>query len=142
MVLINDRLTNHFRLGEFACGDKAYISPDFINFVFNVVEPFRVWYSRPVNINSGYRTDAHNRYVGGDSDSLHLVGLAIDFDWPKEFSRYSAGRKSQFLINVRNKWFALWNKAGGHGQMTVHDGWVHLGISKSRPYYSDRRKYK
>lgn len=32
----------------------------------------------PFVINSGYRTEAHNRRVGGTSNSSHLKGLAAD----------------------------------------------------------------
>lgn len=142
MELVSDRLTANFRLSEFACGDQAYLSPDFINFVFNVVEPFRQWYNRPINVNSGYRTISYNRLVGGDVDSLHLRAMAIDFNFPPEYAKMTSLRKTEFLRNIRNKWFTLCQKAGGHGQMTVHDGWVHLGMSFSRAYYSDRRKYK
>lgn len=37
----------------------------------------RVW-GRPLVVNSGYRTAAHNKSVGGVKDSAHQRGLAAD----------------------------------------------------------------
>ncbi len=32
----------------------------------------------PIRITSGYRTESHNRFVGGASGSLHTKGMAVD----------------------------------------------------------------
>jgi zinc D-Ala-D-Ala carboxypeptidase len=32
----------------------------------------------PIRITSGYRTEAHNNFVGGASGSLHTKGMAVD----------------------------------------------------------------
>lgn len=140
-IIGGGRITEHFSLSEYGCNGVAYIDADSINFKVNVVEPFRVWYNRPININSGDRTEAKNKAVGGDKDSLHLYGRAIDFNLPAaEFYALSKAKQDTFLCNVKKKWFALCKRAGGCGQMTVHDGWLHLGMSLHREYYDDRRE--
>jgi len=144
MYFVKDEITANFKFSEFACDEKLFSSATFIRFVFLVLQPFREWYKRPININGygGYRDVAINAQVGGDYNSLHLVAQAIDFNLPVAFSGYSSSRKSEFLANVKEKWFSLCRSAGGFGQMTVHDGWVHMGFSLHREYYDDRRKYK
>ena len=139
MEIIGGQLTEHFKITELACNGTIYIDPAACNFVFNVLEPFRQWYNRPININSGYRTPEKNRSVGGDPNSLHMWSRALDFNLPPDFIHYSSSRQTLFLLNVKNKWFQLCRKAGGFGQMTVHNGWIHLAMSLNREYYSDRR---
>lgn len=140
MEIITGQITEHFNINEFACGDIIYFDADAIRFITRVCEPFRVWYNRPININSGYRTPKKNREVGGDVNSLHLWTRAIDFNLPAdEWPKMSRARQALFLANVRNKWFLLCRAAGGFGQMTIHNGWLHLGMSLNREYYDDRR---
>ena len=43
---------------------------------------WREAYGKPIYITSGFRSRAHNRNVGGASNSLHLVGLAADIHLP------------------------------------------------------------
>lgn len=138
VIYTDDKLTADFRLSEFSCANIAYLSPDFITFVREVVQPFRTWYNRPIKINSGYRTLVHNKKVGGDSNSLHLTAMAIDFNIPP----VAGQRAVEFFGNVKSKWFELCKAAGGYGQMTVHDGWLHLGMSFNKEYYDDRRVKK
>jgi uncharacterized protein YcbK (DUF882 family) len=59
-------------------------------------EPLREWYSKPIRINSFYRSQLLNTKVGGSATSQHCKGEAIDisggdkvenkklFDWCKE----------------------------------------------------------
>lgn len=58
-------------------------------------EPLRLWYDKPIKINSFFRCDALNTAVGGAKGSQHIKGEAIDisggskeenrkiFDWCK-----------------------------------------------------------
>lgn len=46
----------------------------------NVFEPIRAHVGRPIAINSGYRSPALNRAVGGASSSQHVKGEAMDLD--------------------------------------------------------------
>lgn len=142
MELVKDQLTEHFRLSEFDCKGQMLITPQFITMVHDVLEPFRVWYNRPININSGYRTAEHNKKVGGVSNSLHLKGLAVDFNLPAEYHSYPNARKKEYLNNVTNKWNQLCNNAGGFGQICWYDGFLHLGMSYNKQSLTDYRKNK
>ena len=44
----------------------------------NLLDQARDKFDKPININSGFRTPAHNESVGGTENSSHLKGLAAD----------------------------------------------------------------
>lgn len=142
MYLEKDQITPHFRLSEFACYGNMIITPEFIQFVTKVLEPFRVWYNRPININSGYRDVQTNRTVGGVPGSLHLRAMAIDTHLPDDYMKASPERQKEFFENVRGKWFSLCRSVGGYGQICWYDGYVHLGLSWEREYFEDKRRKK
>lgn len=48
------------------------------NLIDNVLDPLREAYGKPIVINSGYRSTALNKAVGGVSGSQHLTGNAAD----------------------------------------------------------------
>ncbi|MBE6033890.1 MAG: hypothetical protein E7222_04235 [Clostridiales bacterium] len=139
MKLNKEQLTEHFRLSEFACGNEMIITPNFIEFVVQVLEPFRKWYNRPININSGYRTRQKNTAVGGVSNSLHLTAMAVDFSFPAEFRSMTTARNQQYLNNINQKWYSLCTASGGYGQICWYDTYIHLGMSYNRQYFEDKR---
>ena len=71
------RLSTNFRVNEFACSDGSdpvFISPELVE----VLQKIREHFGKPVTINSGFRTAAHNKSVGGATYSQHLYGTAAD----------------------------------------------------------------
>ncbi len=48
--------------------------------VDNVLQPLRKMYGKPIKINSGYRSEAVNKKVGGSPTSSHCKGEAADLD--------------------------------------------------------------
>ena len=138
----SDRLTLHFRLSEFVNtldGNRMYLDSGFIPFVLQLQE-FRLWYGRPMNITSGYRTAAYNRKVGGASNSMHLKGLAVDFRLPAgELKKYGKARKEEFYNNIKDKWFLLCDGAGVKGSVVFYDAIIHLDYRRDFRYFDDRR---
>ena len=70
-------LTANFRVEEFACkdgSDTIFISSD----LAKLLQQIRTHFAKPLIINSAYRTEAHNRAVGGSPSSRHLYGMAAD----------------------------------------------------------------
>lgn len=80
----NVLLSPHFKLYELANNKgKTNLpqwedSPESRKFVY-CLELFRLWYKKPIVIESGYRQEAYNKKVGGDSRSAHLIGCAADW---------------------------------------------------------------
>ena len=70
-------LSAHFKVREFACSDgtdTVFVSPDLVG----VLEKIRVHFGEPVIVNSGYRTEAKNKAVGGAAYSQHKYGMAAE----------------------------------------------------------------
>lgn len=49
-----------------------------IDLVENILDPLREAYGKPIGVNSGYRSQALNKAVGGAATSDHLTGRAAD----------------------------------------------------------------
>lgn len=46
--------------------------------LIRVLQGLRTVLGCPINVNSGYRTETHNKAVGGSTNSAHLLGKAAD----------------------------------------------------------------
>lgn len=70
-------VSENFTVKEFACKDKSdvvWIDDDLVA----VLQMIREHYSKPVIINSAYRTPEWNGKVGGAKYSYHQLGMAAD----------------------------------------------------------------
>lgn len=85
----NKYLSDHFRVREFRCkdgSDEILISDELVV----MLEKLRAKLCEDlrgevrVNINSGYRTKAHNKKIGGSTTSKHCKGLAADIICKKD----------------------------------------------------------
>lgn len=73
----NKKLSANFTVKDFACKDGS----DFIKIDSDLVvllQKIRDYFGKSVTINSGYRTAAHNKSIGGAASSKHLTGQAAD----------------------------------------------------------------
>ena len=71
------QLTKDFKVKEFRCkdgSDKILIDDDLVELLQQIRDAF----GKPVTINSAYRSPAHNKKVGGASNSQHVKGTAAD----------------------------------------------------------------
>ena len=70
-------LSRHFKVREFCCkdgSDLVLVSEELIK----MLENLRSALGCSITVNSGYRTKAHNRKIGGSDTSKHCLGLAAD----------------------------------------------------------------
>ena len=70
-------LSKNFKASEFASKDGAdafYVDSKLVSFLQKIRDKF----GAAVTINSGYRTAAHNKAVGGAKNSYHTKGMAAD----------------------------------------------------------------
>lgn len=73
----NVKLSKNFTVKEFACSDgtdTVFISLALVN----LLQKIRDHFGKAVIINSAYRTEAHNKSIGGATYSQHKYGLAAD----------------------------------------------------------------
>jgi uncharacterized protein YcbK (DUF882 family) len=71
------KVSRNFTLGELASKDGANIvllHPALII----ALQTIRDHVGKPIRVNSAFRSPAHNRAIGGASNSLHTLGLAAD----------------------------------------------------------------
>lgn len=71
------KVSANFTVKEFACSDGTdtiFISPELVN----VLQKIRTHFGKPVYINSAYRTEVHNKKIGGAQYSQHKYGTAAD----------------------------------------------------------------
>jgi len=83
-------------------------------------EPLRVWYGKPIRINSFFRNKALNQAVKGSSSSQHLKGEAIDLD---------AGSRAE------NKKLFEWCRDNLTFDQLINEynySWVHISYSKTK----------
>jgi len=75
------RLTKNFTLAEFACKDGTPVPDDKIDIVRQLAQNLQIlrdYLESPIKINSGYRTEAYNKRIGGASRSQHVQCTAAD----------------------------------------------------------------
>ena len=85
--------------------------------LLEMIDEVREIYGKPIRINSGYRTEAHNRKVGGVDSSSHLKGLAIDVACVRSDNRF---KMLTALIEV------------GFNRIGVAGSFIHVDIDKDK----------
>jgi uncharacterized protein YcbK (DUF882 family) len=69
----------YFKYSEFDSPDEPGSGEKFMSDkLIMMLDLVRKDYGRPMVINSGYRTEAYNKKVGGVNDSSHMKGVAVD----------------------------------------------------------------
>lgn len=75
------KLTENFSTEEFACKDgtpvPAHLIPNIMELAANL-QVLRDYLGEPVHVNSGYRTPAYNKKIGGKPGSKHMNAQAGD----------------------------------------------------------------
>lgn len=82
------KISDHFNLAEMASrdgSDKVLYSTD----LMAMLEKLRAYGGFTIRINSGYRSPAYNRKIGGASKSQHTLGTAADIVVKKDGKRVS-----------------------------------------------------
>ncbi len=78
---MDQRLSKNFTLNEFASKDGAQTPPEVLENLRVLAKNLQVLrdeLGKSIKINSGYRSPAHNKAVGGVKNSMHVKGKAAD----------------------------------------------------------------
>ncbi len=81
------------------------------------LDMIREEFGKPMRINSGYRTEAHNKKVGGTSKSSHIKGLAVDISCTNSVDRFK-------LIDLFIKYEVT--------RIGIADTFIHIDIDKDK----------
>jgi len=115
------QLSKNFALQEFACKDGTPVPEELTGNAKELADNLQVLrdeIGEPLHINSGYRTIAHNKTVGGKPNSQHLLAKAADIT-AKNYSPKQLAAKIEVLIKLGKM------KQGGIG---IYAGFVHYDI--------------
>ena len=140
-------LSANFRVEEFACedgSDTILISDELVT----LLQTIRDHFGAAVNINSAYRTKAHNTAVGGSSKSQHMLGTAADI-WISGASPLEIAQYAEFLqpdsggIGVYNSFTHVdvraarsrWDSRSG--SETAVSGWPGYTEADPEPWYAE-----
>lgn len=122
------KISPHFKLSEMACkdgSDKVLYSTE----LMAKLEELRAYGGFTVSINSGYRTPAHNRKIGGASRSQHVLGTAADI----------VVRKNGSVVNTK-KVCCLCQSLGFKGIGYISTNAIHVDMRTSGIYRGDERR--
>lgn len=86
----------------------------------NVFEPIRAHLNKPIKINSGFRSDAVNKRMGGAKTSQHVLGEAVDLDL------HERGIFEWIIDNID------FDQAIYEGGNDVAADWFHISFRKGR----------
>lgn len=114
-------LTPNFYLEEFACHDGTPVPPKYIDNVRALavhLQALRDYLGEPVHINSAYRTAAHNKRIGGEPNSQHLLAKAADITVKSKSPKQLATIIELLIANGKMK----------QGGLGIYAGFVHTDI--------------
>lgn len=111
------QLSKNFKVREFACSDGTdtiFVSQELVD----VLQKIRDHFGKPLIINSGYRTEAKNRAVGGAQYSQHKYGTAADIRISGVSQKRIADYAEELLPN-----------SGGIG---IYSSFVHIDVRETK----------
>lgn len=82
---MNPQLTKNFHIDEFRCKDGTDVPENLYKNVLELAQNLQVLRDSlgvPIHIMSAYRTEKHNKKVGGAKNSQHLYAKAGDLKAP------------------------------------------------------------
>lgn len=121
-------ISPHFKLSEMACkdgSDKVLYSTE----LMEKLEELRAYGGFTVSINSGYRTPAYNKKIGGASRSQHVLGTAADI----------VVKKNGAVVNAK-KVCCLCQSLGFKGIGYISANATHVDMRVSGSYRGDERR--
>lgn len=133
----NKYIRPNFQVKEFACKDGS----DTILLCEETVEilqAVRNYFGKPVTVNSGYRTSAYNKKVGGASMSQHVIGTAADISvkgippsavvsyLEKFYPNHGIGLYTSFVHVDSRGYRVYWQYKGNAVVSSFHQGDLYL----------------
>ena len=111
---INDiKISKNFKLSEFECKDGSHqVVVD--RTLVDKLQKLRNKLNNAIIINSAYRNEEHNKKVGGNKNSQHLLGKAVDI------SLHNQEVEAQSIANIA--------RDIGFNGIGIYDTFIHLDV--------------
>lgn len=122
-------LTKNFDITEFSCNDGTPVPAELLPNVKKLAEQLQIlrdYLGEGIHINSGYRTPAYNKKVGGKPNSYHMKAMAADITVKSKSPKQVAAIVEK-LINSGDL------KIGGIG---LYKGFLHLDTRQQKARWS------
>lgn len=116
-------ITTNFKVKEFACSDGSdtvIIHP----IIPLVCQMIRNKFNMPFTPNSAYRTVAHNKSIGGATNSNHIYGRAVDIPAKN-------GVTPKQLYDFVNTLLGEW------GEIGIYNWGIHVGVQETKKRFTD-----
>jgi len=107
----------YFKLEEFDSPDEVGSGKHMHQEILHMLDAVRKKFGKPIKINSGYRTVARNKKIGGVSKSSHLKGLAVDISCNNSVDRFK-------LLNLLLE--------AGFNRIGIAKTFIHVDIDKNK----------
>ena len=107
----------YFSLDEFDSPDEAGSGAKMSRGFLLILDKIRADFGKPLRVNSGYRSKAHNLKVGGRVGSSHLKGLAVDL-------RCNNSADRTLLLNAIYK--------NGIKRVGIANNFIHIDIDNNK----------
>lgn len=124
-------LTKHFTLKDYSKNQIGTLPISEKGLLHaQMLEEFRQWLGRPMDVHAWYRTTKYNKKIGGSPTSSHLKGVATDWSTTIPIT------KDKF-IKYANKWKEICKSHGVVGEAGLYAWGVHFGssITYSKTFY-------
>lgn len=115
------KLTTNFTREEFDCHDGTKVPAELLPNIQKLAEQLQILrdnLGESIHINSGYRSPAYNKRIGGVKNSQHVLGKAADITCKSKTTKQLAAIIEK-LITAGTLRF---------GGMGVYPGFVHVDI--------------
>ena len=115
------RLTENFVSTEFKSRTYPVIFID--TELVKILQGIRNALGKPINVSSGFRTETHNKSVGGSKNSAHLMGKAADI--------WVAGTSARDVARIAAALYGRTIAIGCHEK----ENYVHIDIVYAGNWY-------
>lgn len=122
------QLTENFKSNEFKSRDYPVIFVD--TELVKVLQGIRTALNAPITVNSGFRSEAHNKSVKGSKNSAHLMGKAADISC----RQWSARKIAQIASALYGRTIAI----GLHEE----ENYVHIDVIYAGNWYDGTLSHK
>lgn len=125
-------LTEHFSLADYGINQTGTLPIDEKAILHAMMlEEFRQWLGRPMNVHAWYRTKSYNKSVGGAATSSHLKGTATDWSTSIEITE-------EKFLKYAAKWKEICQKHDVVGEAGLYTWGIHFGssITYSKSFYN------
>ena len=130
-IIFKGNSTDHFTADDYSINQTSNVTLTQESYEHALMlEEFRQWLKRPIEVHAWYRTSSYNKKVGGASNSSHLNGLAT-------YWHTNITITEEKFIKYAKKWKEICNKHNCVGEAGLYTWGMHLGshITYSSSFY-------